>query len=167
MNVGTGRNFTTTAVDAAYGDIPVSVDFGESILMAVFLYSGSAGAGNESTTKYVFEFNRPLPDPDLTDVEMTVNDTGSGNDVNYVATWTPNAAITNAAHDVRVRGGLAGGVQEAASTEASPATTTTETATDSGAGTGVSRDFWIAVDLLDSSGNQIKTWRQDLTPSTV
>ena len=46
-------------------------------------------------------------------------------------------------------------------------TVTSEVATDSGGGTGGSRNFWIQTDLLDSSGDIIKSWRVNKEPSTV
>jgi len=147
--------------------IDLALIAGQKALFAVALYSASNGLGTKSTTNYLFDYRRPLPEPDIQPVTMSVEDTGSGGNVEFTSEWVPNAAITNALHDVRVTGGLDGGVQAALSTEANALTVTSEVATHSGGGTGVARDFWIQTDLLDSSGNVIKSWRVNQEESTV
>lgn len=167
INVGTGRNFTRTAVDAAYAKFPLAVTAGERAVFAVALYSGAAGSGNKSTTNYVFEYDRPKPEPDISPVSFLVFDDGSGNNVTFTGTWTPNAAITNALHDVRITGGLDGGAQQATSTEVNARTVTSEVATWVSGGTGGSRFWWIQADLLNSSGDILKSYRLNHEGNTV
>lgn len=136
--------------------------------IAVFPYSATGGGGTEGDLVR-FKITRPNPEPLLSAVTASVHDNGGSDDDDYSVSWTPNEAVDNSLHDVKIRGGKTGDVSIlATATETSPKTSTSKVAIDVNGGDGVSEDHWVEVSLIEqSSGDVLQFIRIDEILSTT
>ncbi len=153
-------------MNTAYGDLPVALGEGDTIIIAAFGYTTTSGTGTESPTKVVKEFTRANGPPVLESVSLSVFDDGTDDD--YTVSWVASNAITDAGYDLQIQCFRETSiVPDVTATETSPDTNSSKLVTDTGGGDGVSDDHWAKVILKNSSGDTIATYTTDTTISTT